>query len=141
MILVSVSQNYASELIPVFFNISKIRYNYIYARHFRIGKSKSAVDYKHIVGAFYNGHILSDLVQASERNYSYRRSSRLSLRLGNRRLFYRYGRNGALALFIRCRAPLSRIPFSVVLMIFGCVIFHFLTSLFFSGNDRFFNFK
>ncbi len=72
MIFMTVSNYNTAYLVGIPLNIGEIGYNYINARHIGVGKSKTAVEYEHIVRAFKNGHIFADLIESSKRNYSHR---------------------------------------------------------------------
>ena len=78
MILMTVSDNNASDLITISFNVSKIRYNDVDARHISIRECETAVKNEHIISTFKNCHIFSDLVQTSERYDTYRSTLDLS---------------------------------------------------------------
>ena len=66
MILMSVSYYNAFYSIGIGGNIGEIRNNKVNSEHIFIGKSKTAVNDKHIAVIFKNGHIFADFVDAAE---------------------------------------------------------------------------
>ena len=75
MVLMTVGKNDTPELVKILFNIAVIGQNNIHSEKFAVRKSHSAVNDKHIICTFYNGAVLSDLVQTSERYNLYGRFS------------------------------------------------------------------
>ena len=68
VVFMSVRQHDATHLVPICFYIGEIRNDNINARHITVWKRQTAVQNEHIVAAFKHGHILSDFVQAAQRN-------------------------------------------------------------------------
>ena len=66
MILMSVRDYDAPELVNILFNIAEIGDDDINAEHLAVGKSKTAVNDEHIVRTLNDRKILTDLVKTSE---------------------------------------------------------------------------
>ena len=84
VILVSVRDDDAAELILVALHIGEIRDNEIHAGHFRIRERQTAVEDEHIVCALEHGHILADLVESAQERHADRRFRRRFLLSGTR---------------------------------------------------------
>ena len=134
MILVSVSDDNAPELIPVLFEIGEVGDNEVNARHFLIGERKAAVYDKHIVAAFVNVKVLSYLVKTAERDELNGRGAHLA-----RLLLYKSALARLLlrenGLFFLYRAALRRVP---AVFFHGniCLFRHAVRVIFLCGSRR-----
>ena len=72
MVLVSVRDKDASELILVASDVCEVRYYAVNARHVLFGEAHAAVNDYHVAPVFYCGHVLADLADAAQRYYLYR---------------------------------------------------------------------
>ena len=72
VILMTMGQHHAPELVNIPLQVGKVRDDDIHAQHIRIRERKAAVDQEHVVGALHHGQVLADLVQTAQRNDPYR---------------------------------------------------------------------
>ena len=72
VVLVSVGDNDATNLILVALHIGEVRDDNVYTRHIHIRECQTAVQDKHIVAALEYGHILTDLVETAQGNDTHR---------------------------------------------------------------------
>ena len=75
VVLVSVSDDHTSKLVDILLDVGKIRDDDINSQHLAVRKCQPAVDDQHIVCAFNNSEILSDLVESPQRDYLHRGAS------------------------------------------------------------------
>ena len=71
VVLVTVGQHNAPDLVLIGFQIRDIGNYQVDAQHILIGKAESAVDDDDIVGIFHDGQVFTDLVQSAEGNDAY----------------------------------------------------------------------
>ena len=71
VVLMAVGDDDATDLVGIALDVGKIGDNDVNAGHIGVGEGKSAVQYDHIIGAFKDGHVLADLVEASQRDDPY----------------------------------------------------------------------
>ena len=64
----SMRQHNTTNFISVGFHICEVRNDNVNTRHVHIRECQSAVQDKHIIATFENGHILSDFIQTAQRN-------------------------------------------------------------------------
>ena len=81
VILVTVGNDDATELILIALHVGEVRDDDIHAGHLRIRECQSAVEDEHIIGTLKNGHILADLTQSAKRNDAHRGAACGTLRL------------------------------------------------------------
>ena len=72
MVLVTVGNDDAANLVLVALHIGEIRNDNIHTGHIHIRKCQTAVQNEHVIAALKHGHVLSDLVQTTQRNDTYR---------------------------------------------------------------------
>ena len=69
VILMAVGYKYAPYVRRILFNVSHIRYDYIYSGHLLIREGHSAVHYYYVAAIFYYGHVLAYLPDSAEGDY------------------------------------------------------------------------
>ena len=72
MVLVTVGNDDAANLVLVALHIGEIRNDNIHTGHIHIRECQTAVQNEHVIAALKHGHVLSDLVQTTQRNDTYR---------------------------------------------------------------------
>ena len=65
----AVGYKYAPYVRRILFNVSHIRYDYIYSWHLLIREGHSAVHYYYVAAVFYYGHVLAYLPDSAEGDY------------------------------------------------------------------------
>ena len=68
MVFMSMRQHNTTNFISVGLHICEVRNDNVNTRHVHIRECQSAVQDKHIIATFENGHILSDFIQTAQRN-------------------------------------------------------------------------
>ena len=67
VILMTVRDDIAAQLVQVALEVGRIRYDQIHAQHVVVRKRDTAVHHNDIVPVFDHGHVLADLVEAAQR--------------------------------------------------------------------------
>ena len=69
MVFMTVCQHQTFDLVAVCYEIAEIRNDHIDAEHFVIWEAHSAIDDHYLIVVFQEGHVLTDLIETSDRNY------------------------------------------------------------------------